>query len=106
MEHQGKVSYIKKPFAKRSLYSVGLILPALVCMVLGIRSAVVTKGEIPVNMAAVCLASFIWSFAGFLYGVSSFREKEKNYLLSKIGTVVNCLMVIIWVVMMIAGLRG
>ena len=41
---------------------------------------------------------------GLWYGLLSFREKERNYILAKIGISIGLVLLIIWVVIIITGL--
>ena len=76
MERIGnKVSYIKKPFAKASFVAAGL---------------------------GFC--SIITSVSSFAYGIFSFFEKEKNYLLAKISLVAAGVLILIWLFMIIIAL--
>lgn len=106
MGKQKKVSYIRKPFAKKSFLSLGLALGALVLGVLGISSAAVTAGQAQLNVAAVCFCSMLISIFSLFYGVLSFFEKEKKYILSKIGICISVILVIFWTVLLIIGIRG
>ncbi|MDW2796873.1 DUF6142 family protein [Clostridium boliviensis] len=106
MGKQKKVSYIRKPFAKKSFLSLGLALGALVLGVLGISSAAVTAGQAQLNVAAVCFCSMLISAFSLFYGVLSFFEKEKKYILSKIGICISVILVIFWTVLLIIGIRG
>jgi hypothetical protein len=100
------VSYIRKPFAKKSFFSLGLALGALVLGVLGISSAAITAGQAQLNVAAVCFCSMLISIFSLFYGVSSFFEKEKKYILSKIGIGISAVLIIFWTVLLIIGIRG
>ena len=43
---------------------------------------------------------------GLWYGCISFLEQEKNYILAKAGIGVSGLIVILWFVLILIGLRG
>ena len=82
MQQQKKVSYIRKPFARRSFMALGLA------------------------VAAVCFCSFLIAIVSLIYGALSFFEKEKKYILSKIGMAVSGFLVIVWAVLIIIGFGG
>lgn len=100
------MSYIRKPFAKRSFLSLGLAAGALALGVLGIASSVITAGQAQLNVAAVCFCSLVIAIVSIVYGVLSFFEKEKKYILSKIGLAISGAMVILWAVLIIIGIKG
>ena len=106
MGKQKKVSYIRKPYAKKSFLSLGLALGALVLGGLGISSAAITAGQAQLNVAAVCFCSMLISIFSLFYGVLSFFEKEKKYILSKIGIGISALLFIFWAVLLIIGIKG
>ena len=106
MRKQKKVSYIRKPFAKKSFLSLGLASGALVLGIFGIASAVITAGQAQLNVAAVCFSSMVISFFSLFYGIFSFFEKEKKYILSKIGIGISASLVIFWTVLIIIGIKG
>lgn len=106
MRKQKKVSYIRKPFAKRSFLSLGLAIGALVLGIIGIASSVMTAGQAQLNVAAVCFCSLVISIFSLVYGTRSFFEKEKKYILSKIGMGISGILVILWIVLIIIGIRG
>lgn len=106
MKKQKKVSYIRKPFAKKSFLSLGLSVGALVLGIIGITSSVMSAGQAQLNVAAVCFCSLLISFFSIGYGALSFLEKEKKYILSRIGITVSTVLVILWMVLIIIGIRG
>lgn len=106
MQKQKRVSYIRKSFAKRSFLSLGLAIGALVLGIIGIISAVLAEGQAQLNVAAVCFCSLVISFFSLVYGVLSFFEREKKYILSKIGMGISAALIILWAVLIIIGIKG
>lgn len=106
MQKQKKVSYIRKPFAKRSFLCLGLAVGALVLGMIGIISSVMAEGQAQLNVAAVCFCSMLISIFSMVYGVFSFFEKEKKYILSKIGMGISLCLIILWAVLIIIGIKG
>ncbi len=106
MQKHKRVSYIRKPFAKRSFLSLGLAIGALALGMIGIVSAVIAEGQAQLNVAAVCFCSLLISFFSLIYGVLSFYENEKKYILSKIGIGISAVVIVFWAVLIIIGIRG
>lgn len=79
-----KISYIKKPFARRSFFCLPLSAAALVFGIVSLFLSVRMQGNGEINVAAWGLSSILFAVAGLGYGVTSFLEKEMNYILSKI----------------------
>lgn len=106
MQKRNRVSYIRKPFAKRSYFSIGLAIGAAVLGIFGIASSVMTAGQAQLNVAAVCFCSLLISFFSIGYGILSFFEREKKYILSRIGIGISTVLILLWTVLIIAGLKG
>lgn len=101
-----RVSYVKKPFAKNSIFSIGLAGAALLLAGAGFVISVRAQGEAGLNVAAFEFCSFLVSLFAIWYGVKSFSEKEKNYILARIGTGLGGALIVLWLIMMIIGMRG
>lgn len=101
-----KISYIKKPLAKKSFVCLGLAAVALVCGFISLRISVAMQGNGGANVGAWGLSSLLFTFASLAYGGLSFLEKEKKYILSKIGIAVSGLSLIFWICMLVVGIIG
>lgn len=101
-----KVSYVKKPFAQRSIYSVILEGMALALLAGGLVISVRLEGKGGLNVAAMGFCSLLLSMVGIWYSLLAFMEKEKNYILAKIGLGVGIFLVIVWLVVIVMGLGG
>lgn len=101
-----KISYIKKPLAKKSFICLGLATVALTCALNSLRISVVMQGDGGPNVGAWGLSSLLFASASMAYGSLSFQEKEKKYILSKIGIVVSGLTLVFWVCMLVVGIFG
>ena len=86
--------------------ALGLAVAALILAVIGVASSVMTAGNAELILAAVCFCSFLIAIVSLIYGALSFFEKEKKYILSKIGMAVSGFLVIVWAVLIIIGFGG
>jgi fluoride ion exporter CrcB/FEX len=104
MERIGnKVSYIRKPPAKYSFVSVGLIVAAYVFGIAAVALSYQNMGDAPMNAAAFGLCSIVTTISSIVYGVFSFFEKEKNYLLAKVCLVFAGSAMCFWLVVVVAA---
>lgn len=104
MERIGnKVSYIRKPLAKYSFVSVGLVAAAYVFGFFAVALAYQSRGDAPLTAAALGLCSIVTIISSIVYGVFSFFEKEKNYLLAKVCLVMAGIGVCFWLVILVAA---
>lgn len=101
-----RVSYVRKPFAKRSRMSILLAAAALALGGAGIYEGVVTQGQTALRSGAFGFLSMFLSLIAVWYGIISFWEDDKNYILAKLGIVLGVLLLIGWTAVIIIGLGG
>ncbi|MDD3252568.1 MAG: hypothetical protein PHV18_08415 [Lachnospiraceae bacterium] len=104
MQKNKKISYIRKPFAKKSRGALVLAVVALVCCVCSLMISVHMQGQGGINMAAWGFSSIVFSVLALWYGGLSFLEKEMNYILAKAAIAVSGVLLIFWISMIIVGL--
>ena len=104
MERIGnKVSYIRKPLAQYSFVSLGLIVAAYVFGVIAVALSYQSMGAAPMTAAALGLCSIVTTISSIVYGIFSFFEKEKNYILAKVCLVFAGVAVCFWLVVVVAA---
>lgn len=105
MERIGnKVSYIKKPLAKYSFVAAGLTVAAYIFAAAAVMLSYQAQGDAPLAAAALGLCSILTSISSIVYGIFSFFEKEKNYLLARICLAAAGIVVFCWLVIIVAAL--
>lgn len=82
---------------------------ALAVVSLGFLAAAVgfgyyTRGDAPMLAAALGFCSILTALSALAYVVFSFLEKEKNYLLAKIGLVTAGVVLFVWLIMIVIAL--
>ena len=101
-----KISYIRRPFAKRSRICLPLALISLAFCVVSFTLSVQQQGQGGLNIAAWGVSSLLFAVVALAYGGLSLLEKEKNYLLAKIGMWTAGILVILWICVVVAGVIG
>lgn len=101
-----KISYIRKPFARKSLVCLPLAAVALAMGVISVSLSVRLQGRGELNVAAWGVSSFLFAVMALAYGGLSFLEKEKNYLLSRIGMWMSGALIVLWFCVMVVGVIG
>jgi len=99
-----KVSYIRKPLAKYSFVSAGLVAAAYVFAAASLILSYQSQGNAPMVSAAFGLCSIVTAISAIVYGVFSFFEKDKNYLLARICLVAAGIAAFFWLVIVIVSL--
>lgn len=105
-ERRFKISYVKKPFARRSFISLPLAAAAFVFGAVSLYLSVRMQGSGGLNVGAWGFSSFVFSLAALIYGGLSFLEKEKNYVLARIGMILGGLLALFWICLTCVGLWG
>lgn len=98
-----KISYIKKPFAKKSLIAVSLSAAAVFLCFFGLRLSVMAQGKAGLDAGAFGFCSFLVAGFSIGYAVFSFAEKEKNYLPARISIMVDAILILFWIGLTIAA---
>ena len=98
-----KVSYIRKPLAKNSFVSAGLSAVSVILAAAAVSLSYMSQGNAPLTAAALGFSSILTAVSAIAYGVFSFFEKEKNYLLAKISLTAAGVMVFIWLIIIALG---
>lgn len=101
-----KVSYLRNPLARRGFGCLGFGLAALALGGVSVYMSVSRAGQGGLNTGAYGFASIMACLAALWYGFLAFREKERNYILARIGTWMSLVLLILWTVIIITGIIG
>lgn len=101
-----KISYVKKPFARRSRISFPFALAALGCCIASLGISARLQGNGDLDVAAWGVSSMIFSVISIVYAGTSFLEKEMNYILSKISLTISAALLVFWIGLLLVGLLG
>lgn len=99
-----KISYIKKPFAGNSRICLPAAVLSLILWGVSLYLSVRLQGQGDLNVAAWGLSSLVCGIVALVYGGFALMEKEKNYMLAKLGMVVGGIVMIFWLCMIIVGI--
>ena len=101
-----RVSYVRKPISRRSLYSRGFLVVAAALGAYGIYGGVTTNGQAALSSAAFGFCSILFDISSLWYGIISFLEEEKNHMIARITVILSGLMLAGWIITIIMGIRG
>lgn len=99
-----KVSYVRNPFARNSYYCLVLAVVSLALAGASMYLSVTRAGQGGLNTGALGFSSIVAALMGMWYGLLSFAEKERNYILAKIGLSICLVLLIVWSVIVITGI--
>jgi len=63
----------------------------------------INKGNAGVYIGSIGLTAFMIAVVGLVRGIKSFQERERYYLFSKIGSIVNAIIITFWVAIYVIG---
>ena len=86
---EGRISYIKKNWARHSVEAL-----LTECLALGLWCgafwlAVTTNGNLPLYGAAMALCGVILAMTGAVLGIMALFDKDKKYLLARVSLLVG-----------------
>ena len=64
------------------------------------------KGQGELNVAAWAVSSFLFAVTALIYGGLAFLEKDKNYLLARIGMWMAGILLVLWICVIVVGVIG
>lgn len=85
--------------------AIGLTSAGLLLLLAGMAVAVNSNGQAGLNIGAFGFLSIIFNLFGIWYGLISFLEKERNYLLARLSLGLGGLQVFTWILIIIVGIR-
>lgn len=62
------------------------------------------RGDVSLIMGAVGFAALLLALAGFVLGLASFSEKNRNHRGSMVGSLVNGLLAVAWIGIYLVGI--
>ena len=99
-----KVSYVRNPFARHSFGCLGLGLLSLALTAASLYLSVMSAGQGGLNTGACGFSGIVAAAAGIWYGLLAFSEKERNYILARIGIGLEVVLLIVWAVIILTGI--
>lgn len=100
-----KYGQAKYKHSRRGVISCSYAAIALILLACCILYAYLTRGAAAGIVGGIAILSLILAIAGVRAGVLGFREREKNYLTCKIGIPVNGLILLLFFIIFIGGMR-
>lgn len=107
MQHKKrKISYIRKPIARRSILAILLAAASSICTGISLGMSVRAQGSGGIEVASWAVWGIVNAAFSLWYGLLSFMEKEKNYILTKIGMGLSGILLVFWICALVSGIMG
>ncbi|MFA9378154.1 MAG: DUF6142 family protein [Lachnotalea sp.] len=76
---------------------------SLILMLVLVAISYSTNGAAGIYAGSIGLTALVIAVMGLYLGLSSFKERERYYLFSKIGSLLNALIIALWIAIYIIG---
>lgn len=100
---KNSIKFSDKSHATNGIVSTILAGISLVLLMGMIILSYIQNGEAGIYLGSIGLSAGIISIVGLIKGIASFQERERYYLFSKIGSIINAVMLSLWIAIYIIG---
>lgn len=97
------IKFTDKSHAVNGVVSTILAGISIVLMLALVIFSYINKGNAGVYIGSIGLTAFMIAVVGLVRGIKSFQERERYYLFSKIGSIVNAIIITFWVAIYVIG---
>lgn len=103
MAKRFRYAFAKKKEAAKGKWSVGLALGSLLLFVTAVLLAFFLEGKYGFIVGGVSLFAMLLSAYGFILGLMSFSEENRNHKTSIIGSIANGIIMVGWLGIFLMG---
>ena len=104
MAKRYRYAFVKKQEARKGKLSTGLASASLVLFLAAVMLACVFDGKMGYIVGGISLFAMLLSIYGFIMGLSSFSEENKNHKTSIIGSISNGVIMVGWLGIFLLGI--
>ena len=94
MFKKSRLDFAGKDYALGGVVATVLAIASLIILGYAVYTSFVARGEAGVSVGILALVAMVVSVFGFLFGVLSYKEQDKQYGVSFFGTLVNGIIVV------------
>lgn len=98
-----RIKFSDKSHATNGIIATILGGISLVLMIVLVIISYTKKGDAGLYAGSIGLTAFVIAIIGLITGISSFKERERYYLFSKIGSLLNAMIIALWIAIYIIG---
>ena len=104
MARRYRYSFAKKKEAKDGKVSVGISAASLILFIAAVMTAFLGGEKLGTLVGGISLFAALISVYGFIIGLKSFSEKDRNHRTSMVGSIANGIIMVCWLGMFLMGL--
>lgn len=97
------IKFSDKSHATNGVVSTILGVISLILMLALVIISYIKKGEAGIYLGSIGLTAFVIAIVGLIRGIKSFGERERYYLFSKIGSIINAIILVLWIAIYVIG---
>ena len=105
MARRYRYAFAKKREAAKGKWSVGLAAASLVLFIVAVVLALFLDGKLGGLIGGTGLFAMLLSAYGFALGLSSFSEENRKHRTSMIGSILNGVILVIWLGLFLSGVQ-
>ncbi|MCD8153253.1 MAG: DUF6142 family protein [Clostridiales bacterium] len=103
MARRYRYAFVKKKEAGKGKLSVGLVIASVVLFFGDVLLAFLLDGQLGTLVGGIGLFAMLLSAYGFFMGLASFSEPDRKHRTSLIGSILNGVVLVIWVGIFLSG---
>lgn len=105
MAKRYRYSFVKKKEAGKGKLSVGLSIASFLLFWAAVLTDYQLEGSFGFLVGGISLFAMLLSAYGFIMGLMSFSEEDRNHRTSIVGSIINGVIMICWLGIFLMGLR-
>lgn len=103
MAKRYRYAFAKKKEAKKGKISVVLSIASFIAFLAAVIISFIFENEYGFVVGGISLCGALFSVYGFFLGLSSFSEEDRTHKTSLIGSIVNGIIMVVWIGIFILG---
>lgn len=104
MAKKGGFKFTDKRHAVKGIISAVLGIVSITIGIVLVYISYSRKGNGGLPLGSIGLTAAIISLVGLICGLSSFKEEDAYYLFSKVGTIMNSIILLVWIGIYLIGM--
>lgn len=97
------IKFTDKSHAVNGIVSTVLSGVSITLMLALVIFSYIREGNAGIYIGSIGLTALIIAIVGLVKGIKSFQERERYYLFSKIGSIVNAVIILLWIAIYVIG---
>lgn len=106
MAKKKRYNYIRKKIARGSFPAIGADVASFLLLVLAVVISVRMQGNGPMVLGAIGVTSVVAACFGAYLALTALRDEDRSFILAKAAGIAAAVLLVLWVMIIVIGLRG